>query len=66
MTSKEVETSIKSFERREAQRVSAALDLIKAGAYEAAICALTDAKLYQGIARQYDYISDLMEVESHD
>lgn len=66
MNAKDIETSIKSFERREAQRVSTALDLIKAGAYEAAICALTDAKLYQGLASEYDYIRDLMEVESHD
>lgn len=64
MTSKEIETSIKSYKKREHDRAIAAIELVRIGAYDSAILALTDANAYKMLQREYEFIQELEEVDN--
>lgn len=64
MTQKDIQTSIKSYKKREHDRAIAAIELVRIGAYDSAILALNDANAYREIANEYEYIQELEEVES--
>ena len=64
MTEKDIQTSIKSYAKREHDRAMAAIELVRIGAYDSAILALNDANAYKMLQREYEFIQELEEADN--